>query len=519
MRKKINWFLTIFFSLVFFGCQTIAPINRVVDKQYSLTVMHVNDTHGAILPNEKGEGGLAYVADFIKKERAKSENALVLHAGDLNTGSALSNMFMAEPDIKAFNEMGVDFATLGNHEFDGSTEKLKKQIELSRFTWLSANIKDGNSFFVKPYAIKDYDGFRVAVIGVTTNRTTVIASPDKRFTFLNEIDAVKHAVKKVREVEKADIVIIASHLGIIEEASDQVTSIKLAENISGVDLIVDGHSHTYMESPKVVNNIPIVSANEHGKYVGKGVFKIVNGKVKSFNWEAYPINTKTIQADVATEAILAPYVAKAESSLNDVVLQTTSEFEFGNRLTRYKEMPIGNFVCDAIVAYVKNAGINVDGSLTNGGNIRAPFPKGNVTKNDVLTTLPFENYVYVLTLKGSDVQKLFEFVAGIKQGAGAYAQVSKEIRYTIIYDKDGNGKLSNLTIGGKPVDKNRTYKIATNDYLAGGGDGYEIFTKSIDTHNTSMLLSTVVIDYAKSLKGVITPQTDGRIQSIGGIQP
>lgn len=520
MKRKLTFFISVITALgfLFSSCKTTASsVEREAGKEYRLTVLHVNDTHGAVLPNGKGQGGLAYLAGFIKSEKAKAENALVLHAGDMNTGSALSNMFHAEPDIAAFNEMGLDCAALGNHEFDGSLEKLKKQIALSKFTWLSANIKQGSRTFAKPYAIKNYEGFRVAVIGVTTNRTKTIASPDKSLTFLNEIEAVRTTVQQVRAVEKADIVIVLGHLGLVEETEGQVTSKKLAENVSGIDLIVDGHSHTYMEKPEIVNGVPIVSANEQGKYAGEGVLHIVDGKVIGFDWKAVPIDANTREADAAVETILQPYVEKANAALKETVMKTTAAFEFGKRLTRYQEMPLGDFVCDALCAYIRSNGLTVDGAFTNGGGIRAELPKGNVTREDILTMLPFENYVYVVTLRGDDVEKLFTFIAGIKQGAGAFAQVSKEIRYTITYDKSGNGSLSGLTINGQPVDKNRTYKFATNDYVARGGDGYEVLKNAIDTYNTSMLLSTVVMDYAKSLgSGAITPMSDGRITVIGG---
>ena len=225
------------------------------------------------------------------------------------------------------------------------------------------------------------------------------------------------------------------------------------------------------------------------------------------------------RADASLDAELKPFIDKANAALKDVVLKTTDKFEFGNRLTRYKEMALGDFITDAMVSYVESTGVKVDGAITNGGGIRAELPKGDVTRENILTVLPFENYVYVLTLKGSDVVKLFDFIGSVKQGAGAFAQVSKNIRYTITYDKDGNGKVSNITIGGKPIDVNRTYRIATNDYMAKSGDGYTVFTTAIDTYNTSMLISTVVIEYAATLKGAVTPSTDGRINVIGGTLP
>ena len=534
MKKRIFGVLVVLASVAFFvGCKSTKATTDVkadAGKSVSasaitkndgqireLAILHVNDSHGAVLANEKGEGGLSHMATFVKQAKKQNKNVLFVHAGDINTGSALSNMFNAEPDIVAFNNMGVDVAVLGNHEFDGTLAKLEQQLKISKFPWISANIKKGSKHFVSPYFIKDYDGFRVAVVGLTTLRTLVIASPDKSLTFVDELKAAKEMVALVRTKEKADIVIVAGHLGDVQEADDQNTSIALAENVPGVDLIIDGHSHSLFNEPKVVNGVPIVTANEYGKYVGNGVLQIVNGKKVGFTWKPVAITTKAFPVDASVEAELKPYIEKATAALKDVVLKTTDKFEFGNRLTRYKEMALGNFIADAMVSYVESTGVKVDGAITNGGGIRAELPKGDVTRENIMTVLPFENYVYVLTLKGSDVVKLFDFIGSVKQGAGAFAQVSKNIRYTITYDADGNAKISNVTIGGKAIDPKRTYRIATNDYMAGGGDGYVVFKNSVDTYNTSMLMSTVVIEYAATLKGAVTPATDGRITIVGGV--
>lgn len=484
-----------------------------------IVVLHVNDTHGAILATADGVGGFSQMSTFINQVRSKHKNVLMLHAGDLNTGSALSNMFQGEADIKCFNQMGLDAAVFGNHEFDGTLAKLKKQMKLSKFAWISANIEEGETFLGKPYIVKEYDGVKVAVIGLTTLRTLTIASPEHTLMFTDEIEAAKDTIAELKEKVKPNIIIIAGHLGDVEETKNQNTSIKLAQNISGVDLIVDGHAHTYFEKPRTVNGIPIVSANEYGKYVGQAIFTVEEGKVTKFDWKPVAINTKDFAPDKKIEKILKPYVNKANKALKSVVMKTTAEFEFGNRLTRYQEMPLGDFVADAMMAYAKDAGIKVDGAFTNGGGIRANLPKGNVTRENILTVLPFENYVFLVTLRGEDVAKLFDFIGTVKQGAGAFAQVSKEIRYTITYDKKGNGKISNLTIGGKPLDKSKTYTFATNDYMAKGGDGYTVLTKSIDTFNTSILISTAVIDYASKLGNAVTPESDGRITVVGGTLP
>ena len=521
MFKKVHIsIISIFLSvLLIFGCaSTMKPVYREAGIEYNLTLLHTNDHHGATLSKD-GNFGLAERASFIKLVRAQNENVLLLDAGDINTGSALSNMYAAEPDILAYNAMGYEAVTFGNHEFDGTLEKLQKQIQLASFSWLGANItfRDG-SFLGKPYLIKDYPGFRVGVLGLTTLRTYKIANPDKSLVFADEIATAQKYVDILRNKMRCDVIIVLGHLGDVEEEASQNTSVKLAETVSGIDIIVDGHTHTKMEDPLFINGTYIVSANEWGKYVGVGTLSVVDGILVGFDWRGEEISSEKYPADSEIAGIIAPYAVGAEEALKEVVLETTDEFVFGNKLSRKIELPLGNFVADAQVAYLASCGVNVDFGFTNGGNIRTALPKGNVTRENLLTVLPFENYVYVVTLKGADVIELFNYIGSINQGAGGFAQVSKEVSYTLTYDETGmNGKISNVLINGSLIDESRTYKIAVNDYLAAGGDGYEVLTKSIDTFNTSMLMSDVVIEYAQSLGQPISPVTEGRITIVGGI--
>ena len=507
-------------ALFFSGCASGSK--RDPEAEYKLVILHTNDHHGAILP-KSDKDGLAQRATYVRQVREncvqEGKDFLLLDAGDINTGSAASNMFAAEPDIMAYNAMGYDAVTFGNHEFDGTLAKITKQIEISKFPWLSANIKTAGGYLGKPYITKKFEGYKVGIFGLTTLRTLVIASPDKSLTFADELETAKEMVKVLRNKEKCDIVILLGHLGDVQETETHETSILIAQNVPGIDLIIDGHSHSFFEEAKIVNGTPIVTSEQWGHYVGTAELTIKDGKVSHFSWKPEEITTEKYAPDAEVASLLQPYIDKANASLKEVVLKTSAPFEFGARLTRYQEMASGDFLTDAMVWYLDQIGVKVDGAITNGGGIRAALPEGDVTKDAIMTMLPFENYLYVVTLKGSDVADLFAFIGSIKQGAGAFAQVSKGIRYTITYNDEGNGSLSDLTINGEPFDENRTYRFACNDYNAKGGDGYEAFTRSIDTFNSSMLLSDVFIEYAKSFGETVTPDTDGRITVINGTLP
>jgi 5'-nucleotidase/UDP-sugar diphosphatase len=510
------------------GCAGGAkPVAREAGKTYELVLLHTNDHHGAVLPNG-GRGGLAERATFIKGVKAANPQVLVIDAGDINTGSALSNMFAAEPDFKSYELIGYDVGTFGNHEFDGTHAKLLKQIAEASFPFVCSNIKtaDGKYLGGNQYLIKDYEGFRVGIFGITTLRSLVIASPDKSLTFINEIVAAQEVVKILKEQEKADIIIGITHIGDVQEDPTHVTSPLLASVVPGIDIIIDGHSHTdfmikYYGKPLKVGDTYSVSAWEWGKEVGQAKLKVANGKLVDFDWAPVEINNDTNKpyaADPAITALLNPYIEKANASLKEVVGEASEEFIFGNRLTRYQETALGNLIDDATVWYFRTVyNQHIDFAFHNGGNMRTNLPKGPVTQEQILTILPFENYLYIVSLRGSEILELFQFIGTIPQGAGGFPQFSKEVRYTI--DKTvGQGVVKDLTIGGAPVDPNKIYRFCTNDYILGAGDGYVVMNKAQDPFNTSLLLSYVVCEYLKDQKN-ISPVLDGRLKVIGGATP
>lgn len=494
---------------------TASDIAANAGKIYELVLLHTNDFHGATLANNS-KGGLAEISAYVRAVKALNPQVLLLDAGDINTGSAISNMFDAEPDIKAYGIMGYDAVTFGNHEFDGTQEKLDRQIDAAAFPFVSSNIKkeDGSFLGGNQYIVKKYDGFSVGIFGITTLRTKVIASPDESLVFINETEAALEAVEILRNREKVDIVIGLTHMGDVKETPDHITSMELAQEVMGIDIIIDGHSHSFFGEPKKSGGTWIVSANEWGKYVGHGKLTVQDGKLADFIWKPVPIGP-----DAEITAMLKPYIDKAAATLKEVIGEAADTFVFGNRLTRYQETAIGNMITDANVWYLRNVSRQeIDFAFHNGGNIRAELPKGPITREQVLTVLPFENYLFIVSMTGSQIIELFDFIAAIPQGNGAFPQFSGDVRYTV--DKtSGSGAIKELTIGGADVDPEKIYRFCTNDYLLGGGDGYEVLKQAGDSFNVSLLLSYVVIEYINAQGGIITPATDGRLIIEGGITP
>jgi len=513
MRKRGILLLSVFLltGVLFAAAVREDPVGRSGE----LILLHTNDFHGALLPSG-GRGGIAEMASFVNAIRAANPNVLLLDAGDINTGSALSNMYNAEPGIRAYNMMGYDAAVFGNHEFNAGAGRLDTQIALADFPFVSSNIRksDGTYLGGNRYIVKDYGDFTVGIFGITTLRTLIISSPDQSLVFIDEITAAREVVNILRNIEKVDIIIGLTHMGDIKETEDHITSIDLAKAVEGIDIIVDGHSHSFFDTPKRAGDTWVVSANEWGKFIGYGKLTIVNGKLTDFGWASIPVGP-----NAAVNQMLAPFIEAANASLKEVIGTATETFIFGNRITRFHETALGNMITDANAWYLREvSNQQIDFAFHNGGNMRTELPAGQITQEQILTILPFENFLYVVSMTGAQIIELFDFIATIPQGNGGFPQFSGDVRYTI--DKTvGNGIIRNLTIGGQPVDPNKIYRFCTNDYILAGGDGYTVMLGATDQFNVSLLLSYVVIEYIREQGGSISPTLDGRLTVIGGIDP
>ena len=239
-----------------------------------------------------------------------------------------------------------------------------------------------------------------------------------------------------------------------------------------------------------------------------GIIRMKKGRFVGFYWK--PVLIKGFQPDSVLSLQLRPYVEAAEKDLATVLGEATEEFSLfqdGENLARYGETALGDLVADALKWKAGKLNLKVDFALTNSGGIRESLPAGKITKGDVLAVLPFDNVLEVVALSGSEVRRLFDYIASIPLGNGAFAQVSREVR--VVYD---SGRVRTLTIAGRPIEDDKMYYMATCDYVAAGKDGYEAGLENITgRENTSRSLSDVLIEYIQT-KGKIIPRVDGRIK-------
>ena len=501
--------------------------------RHHLVVLHTNDSHGHPVrfsySGAPDVGGLPARATLVRKVRAENENVLVLDAGDFNTGRAESTFFRARPDLEGYNAIGYDALTLGNHEFDNPLETLTEQMDLANFPFLSANIKTREGrYLARPYVIKEFKGFKVAILGLTTKETERIGNPDhiRDLLIQDEVAVAKKLVPRLRS--KADLVIALVHLGIYD--SPRRGSKRLASEVAGIDLIVDGHSHTRLDAPLMVKHgasdwtTTIVQAWQWGLVVGRVDLWFGGGRATELTFATIPVNLKTVEKspdgsvtyslvgkeipeDPALVAALQGYVDRVDALLSERVGRAVAALS--SKDGRSQETPLGDLVADATLWYTRH--LAVDFAFQNGGGIRTDLPRGEISRKAIYEVLPFDNTVVVLTLKGSDIEELFHHISRLPEGAGGFPQVSDGVSFTI---NRVTGRCEDVRIQGNPLDPARTYRIATNSYLAAGGDGYRMFLNAVDRYDSSRFLRDVFADYLKHLGGVVTPAVGRRITVI-----
>jgi 5'-nucleotidase/UDP-sugar diphosphatase len=425
---------------------------------HHLVVLHTNDTHGHPVKFFKAPasdvGGLAARATIVKRIRGQSKNVLVLDAGDINTGRPESNLF------------GYDAMAIGNHEFDNALDVLKEQMKLADFPFLSANVRTKGELLTLPYIIKEFDGFKVAIFGLTTKETEFVAHQEniRGLVFQDEVEVAKQLVPELKK--QADAVIALAHMGIYN--SSELGSKRLASEVSGIDIIVDGHSHTRLDAPIVMTDPEsghktlIVQAWKWGLVLGRVDLFIQDKRVIEYKFEAIPINLKEIEKkpdgamvyhvigeeipeDPKLVRLMKPYVDRVNSLLSKVIGQAEETFFY--RGVRKRESALGDLVADSMLWYTKYMG--VDFALQNGGGIRADLPKGPITQRSIHEILPFDNSVAVLTLDGATVRSLFDYMASMSSGQGGFPQVSAGLSMTL---NTLTKKYEKIMINGEPFD-------------------------------------------------------------------
>jgi 5'-nucleotidase len=475
----------------------------------SLTLLHTNDMHGFFVEGTYDGMGAAKMATYFKMMEAENPNTLILDAGDATQGANLVTLSKGEKAFDILNALGYDAMATGNHEFDYDQAQLLSNVALADFPVLAANIKNADgSDFLTPYVIKEVDGLKVAIFGLITPDTTFLSHPDNSvgLTFEDPIETAAELVPMLSE--EADVVVALVHLG--DQGSDY-TSTALANAVEGMDIIIDGHSHSTYPYGEMVNGTLIASTGEKTKNIGVIEFAIKADEVVSLDAHLFTKAQSLSLEDDAAVAAIVDAIKADNAVIEDEIVSKTTEILDGERANvRIGETNLGNLIAESLLD-VSGA----DVALTNGGGIRASIDVGDITKGEVLTVLPYGNTVRVIELTGADIWAAIENgITDYPEQKGAFPHIAG---MTVEFDssKEANSRVVSIEIGGVAIDLSKTYTLATNDYLVSGGDGYTMFTgKNVVAEFGAM--DEVLIDFINANgteKGAITD----RLKDIAGV--
>nr|WP_167321487.1 5'-nucleotidase C-terminal domain-containing protein [Enterococcus moraviensis] len=503
----------------------VKPITKqdVLDAGFSpesITIMHTNDVHGRLEGNGKDVLGMARLKTY--KDLVQPD--LMIDAGDVFQGLPISNFSDGMDMAAVMNEVGYDAMAVGNHEFDFGFDTAMEYKNKLNFPILSNNtFKDGKLVF-EPYTIVEKTGKKYAIIGVTTPETATKTHPNnvKGVTFTDPIAETKKAINTIKDSgEAVAAYVVTGHLGIDETTPYEWRGDTLAETLSKEypDLnitVLDGHSHTAVDGGKQFGNVMYTQTGNYLNNVG-----LVDVDLTDLSKKTASLTTAeslaSLEENPAVKALVDQAKANFEEWGSEVVIENNPyQFNGERDNVRTRETNLGNLIGDAMLAYGKQSFKNpTDFAVTNGGGIRANIEPGKVTLGDVIAVMPFGNSISQISVTGSQVKDMFELslrsmaqkdengaiiLDDYKQpklGAnGGFLHVSSTIR--VHYDSTKKGSLlpadegngTDKTIVGErvlqievqdrttgkfaPIDEKATYYMATNDFLAAGGDGYDM---------------------------------------------
>jgi 2',3'-cyclic-nucleotide 2'-phosphodiesterase (5'-nucleotidase family) len=369
--------------------------------------------------------------------------------------------------MDAMNIAGYDGWTLGNHEFDWGQEPLRARIAQAEFPTLAANILDEETGDlwdeVQPYTILDVGRIKIGVLGLAYPDTPAINRPENVAGL--EFEPAEETVRRyLPELEEqADLIVVLSHLGYDGDLA-------LAKAVDGLDVIVGGHSHTFLESPRNINDTLIVQAGAKGQVVGRLelTVNIETGEIVDYvsRKALVPVTGNSAAVNEEVKAL----VDRALTEAAETIEQPIGETAIALQPQSTGEFALGNLVVDAMLAADVD-GQPADIAMHNNGGIRAPLPKGPISFGQLYAVLPFDNQLMVLELTGEQILRILEH--SVSSSPGKMLVSGMNFRFDM--SRPAGERVVEVTAGGEPLDPARLYRVVTIDYLASGGDGQETF--------------------------------------------
>ena len=473
----------------------------------TLTIVHVNDLDR--LDGSGDRGGVARLAAVVRDVRANAEHVLVTHGGDAISPSLLSSFDQGAHMIDLFNQVGFDAMVLGNHEFDFTPAVTVARIAEAGFPILASNALEPDGTLIDGVTenlLLEAGPYKIGLFGLTTAVTPMISSPDP-VVFRPAADVAAEQAVKLRDAG-ADLVVAIAHTGRHEDEA------LLRRGV--VDVLLSGHDHDM--KVEIGNDATFVESGAQAEFVTVVEIEMDTTEGRGgprFVWEpsVRVVNTVSVAPDAALQAAVDAYLGGLERELDVEIGTTAVELDSRRGVVRSRESAIANLFADAM-----RSATGADVALTNGGGIRADkvYPPGTtLRRRDIRSELPFGNKTVLLEVSGADLLAALENgVGGVEMGAGRFPHVSG-MAFRFDASKPPGSRVVGVTVGGEPLDRSRTYRLATNDFLGRGGDGYDMFAgapRLIDTAAGKLMAAQVIEAIASA--GEIAPRVEGRIVRI-----
>lgn len=508
---------------------------------FKLAVLHINDMHSRVdqisganascraEDDAEGKcfGGSARLATAIRGRRAAHDAAgmpvLTLDAGDQSQGTLYYTTYGGRAEVQMMNAIGFDAMGVGNHEFNRGPESLAQMIDTAEFPVVSGNIRvaDGSPLAgkIQDHVIVERGDERIAILGVTTPDTVFLSSPGEGVTFGDEVEYLTAAVAEM-QAQGISKILLLSHVGFVRDQ-------EIAAAVDGISAIIGGHSHTLMsktvegavEYATLVQSpsgraVPIVQAFAFSRFLGELELEFgEDGAVIAAGGDTILLDA-AFEPAADIEALIEPLRAPIQRLVETPVAEVAADIDGSRENCRAKECAMGNTVADAMLAETAARGVQI--ALANGGGLRASIAAGTATLGDVLTVLPFQNTLYTLEIDGAAMVAALEHgVNGVEEGAGRFPQVAG-LRFKLDLSVAPNaGRVSDVEVAGPdgwaPIDPSATYGLVTNNFMAGGGDGYAMLKENgTNGYDTAIDLAEVLARFLSD-NAPYAPTLDGRI--------
>ena len=468
-------------------------------RQSQLTILQINDVYTTVPIN--GVGGLARVAT-LKKELSQNAHPVIMAlAGDFLSPSVASSVFKGEQMVATLNAAGLDYATLGNHEFDFGIDVLRQRMAESKFTWVVSNVLDANGKPIGrsvPYVVKQLGPLRVGIIGLCITSSTIAPAWRGQFRLTSAAEAAAKYLPVLHK-EGANAIVAITHLSFAEDRA-------LAARFPDIDVIVGGHEHYPITTAE--RHTLISKAGSDARFVAR-IDLLRTSPLSTLErfFELVPI-TSSIADDATTAAVADGFEKRLGTELDTVVGTTTTPLDATDRRL-VEETALGNLIADAL-----RDDVDADAAMSNAGGARGSrvYPAGPLTRRTLLSIHPFGNVACKIAVTGQVLlDALNHGVSKLPGGAGQFPQVSG-LTMKVDVNAPAASRVSDVKVNGAPLDLAKTYTLALPDYVMSGGDGYSMVPGQkvlVDAQSGDLVVAALEKYVTK--KGTVSPSVEGRI--------